>query len=54
MNTDQIIKHGLLINFGFYKFFIQKFAKSERAPKLSPSAKTLLTSLFAFLAFFRG
>jgi GxxExxY protein len=48
------IEHDLLINFGSYKFFIQKFAKSDRAPNLSPAAKTLFLSLFAFLAFFRG
>ncbi|VGO17863.1 hypothetical protein PDESU_06465 [Pontiella desulfatans] len=46
-------EHGLLINFGSYKFFIKKFAKSEKS---NPATK--LTSfplpIFAFLAFFRG
>jgi len=45
-------EHGLLINFGSYKFQIQKFAKSDRAPISSTIKKTL--SLFALLAFFRG
>jgi len=45
-------EHGLLINFGSYKFQIQKFAKSDRDPISSTIKKSL--SLFAFLAFFRG
>lgn len=48
------IEHGLLINFDSYKFFIQKFAKSDRTPKLPSSTKKLLISLFAFFALFRG
>ena len=48
------IEHGLLINFGSYKFFIQKFAKSDRTPKPSLQAKAFLLPFFAFLAFFRG
>ena len=46
------IEHGLLINFGSFKFFIQKFAKSDRRP--IPHIKNFLISFFAFLAFFRG
>lgn len=45
-------EHGLLINFGSYKFQIQKFAKSDRAP-ISSTIKQAL-SLFAFFALFRG
>jgi GxxExxY protein len=45
------IEHGLLINFGSYKFQIRKFARSggdrrDRIGSLSP----LLSALFAFLA----
>jgi len=46
------IEHGLLINFGSFKFFIQKFAKSDR--RSASAIKTFLVPLFAFLAFFRG
>ena len=47
------LEHGMLINFGSYKFFIKKFAKraeTTTAPKLN----SLLPPLFAFFAFFRG
>jgi GxxExxY protein len=46
-------EHGLLINFGSYKFSIQKFAKSDQPPKPSPAIKAILPRL-ALLAFFRG
>lgn len=45
-------EHGLLINFGSYKFQIQKFAKSDQIHS-SPVTKMILL-FFAFLAFFRG
>ena len=44
-------EHGLLINFGAYKFYIKKFVKSDRVikyPRILPSL------IFAFSAFFRG
>jgi GxxExxY protein len=44
-------EHGLLINFGSYKFHIKKFAKSGR-PKFK--SQILPALIFAFLAFFRG
>lgn len=45
-------EHGLLINFGSYKFFIKKFA---RTPTPTPSnLVAILPPLFAFFAFFRG
>ena len=48
------IEHGLLINFGSYKFSGQKFIKSEQVPKSSPTIETLLIPIFALFAFFRG
>lgn len=47
-------EHGLLINFGSYKFFIQKFVKSDRSPTASGILNSLSVLFFAFLAFFRG
>jgi GxxExxY protein len=47
-------EHGLLINFGSYKFFIQKFAKSDKPSNPSKIIGTLSVFFFAFLAFFRG
>jgi len=44
-------EHGLLINFGSYKFQIKKFAKTNPNQKYSKAFPSLL---FAFLAFFRG
>jgi len=44
-------EHGLLINFGSYKFHIKKFVKTDRPKKYS---KTLPSLFFAFLAFFCG
>lgn len=48
------IEHGLLINFGSYKFFIQKFAKSEPCPKPFLIPRALLIPFSAFFAFFCG
>jgi len=45
--------HGLLINFGSYKFFIQKFIKSG-STNLIKKMCSLLLPFFAFSAFFRG
>ena len=49
------IEHGLVINFGSYKFQIQKFAMSERK-QTSTSVRliSILSSFFAHFAFFRG
>jgi GxxExxY protein len=49
------IEHGLLINFGSFKFQIKKYALSDtkRMP-LATRLATFLSSLFAFPAFFRG
>ncbi len=44
------LEHGLLINFGSYKFEIRKFAWSARAAQ--PPAGPLLSFLSAFSAFF--
>ena len=44
-------EHGLLINFGSYKFQIKKLARTVRSKKV-PRISTSLA--FAFLAFFRG
>jgi GxxExxY protein len=45
------LEHGLLINFGSYKFQIRKFAQSDSAPRsVLAGASTLLSALFAFLA----
>ena len=44
-------EHGLLINFGSYKFHIKKFVKTDRAKKYS---RILPSLFFAFLAFPRG
>lgn len=45
------LEHGLLINFGSYKFQIRKFAKSDAATRSGlVGASTLLSALFAFFA----
>lgn len=46
-------EHGLLINFGSYKFFIQKFAKTVKNNTAAKLAG-LIPPFFALLAFFRG
>jgi GxxExxY protein len=48
------IEHGLLINFGSYRFQIKKYALSSPANPLSGKVSSLLLSIFAFSAFFRG
>ncbi len=49
------IEHGLLINFGSYRFLIKKYALSaaQRRP-LGSRLSSFLFSFFAFSAFFRG
>jgi GxxExxY protein len=47
-------EHGLLINFGSYKFQIKKFAKTDQINILPRSLGILPSLIFAFLAFFRG
>ncbi len=46
------VEHRLLINFGSQKFQIQKFILSQ--PGSHSAAGSILSALFAFLAFFRG
>lgn len=48
------IEHGLLINFGSYKFQIQKYALSSPSTSITQKLSSLLFPLFAFSAFFRG
>lgn len=48
------IEHGLLINFGSYKFQIKKFAMSERSTRPSGFKLPLLSGLFALFAFLCG
>ena len=49
------IEHGLLINFGSYKFQIKKFVLGEvvRSP-IGTRITNFLAAFFAFSAFFRG
>jgi len=45
------LEHGLLINFGSYKFEIRKFAWSERsASGIAGTALCLFSAIFAFFA----
>jgi GxxExxY protein len=49
------LEHGLLINFGSYKFEIRKYVLSEsRGQRPKRKLIGLLASLFASSAFFRG
>lgn len=48
------IEHGLLINFGSYRFQIKKYALSAPGNSLAGKVSSLLLSIFAFSAFFRG
>lgn len=48
------IEHGLLINFGSYKFQIKKFAMTESSTRSSGFKLPILSSLFALFAFFCG
>ena len=45
------LEHGLLINFGSYKFEIRKFAWSERSVSgITGTARSLISAIFAFFA----
>jgi GxxExxY protein len=49
------LEHGLLINFGSFKFQIKKYALSQDVgARLKNSLASLFFNLFAFFAFFRG
>ena len=49
------MEHGVLVNFGSYKFTIRKFAMSQRdTPGTRGSGSLPATILFALFAFFRG
>lgn len=49
------IEHGLLVNFGSYKFEIKKYALSQTGPGSTPGRLASLLPLFpALFAFFRG
>jgi GxxExxY protein len=49
------IEHGLLINFGSYKFQIKKYALSQdQGSRLKIKLGCLLFDFFAFFAFVRG
>jgi len=41
------LQHGLLINFGSYKFEMRKFAWTERQPRAKRLAGPLLSAIFA-------
>jgi GxxExxY protein len=44
------LEHGLLINFGSYKFEIRKFVWSEQTQKSKAGLSLLFSALFAFFA----
>jgi GxxExxY protein len=44
------IEHGLLINFGSYKFQIRKFARSEKRHRVAGAIASVLFALSAFFA----
>jgi GxxExxY protein len=50
------IEHGLLINFGSYRFQIRKYVLSQGSVKEEGLGRLacLLSTVFAFFAFFRG
>jgi GxxExxY protein len=48
------VEHGLLMNFGSYKFQIQKFAWSERSHGSGGFAGTFTSILFGILAYLFG
>lgn len=47
-------EHGLLINFGSFKFQIKKYAMSDRGPSASGLGFSLLSGFLALFAFLRG
>ena len=46
------LEHGLLINFGSYKFEMRKFAGSQDATRRKSKPTFLLSAVSAFSAFF--
>lgn len=48
------IEHGMLINFGSYRFQIKKYALSSSAGSFVGKVSSFLLSIFAFSAIFRG
>ncbi len=48
------MEHGLLINFGSYKFEIRKFAWSEGKPQRTQGTQRFLSIVSAFLPFLEG
>ena len=46
------LEHGLLINFGSYKFELRKFVWSQDAARRKSKPSFLASALFAFCAFF--
>jgi GxxExxY protein len=44
------LEHGLLINFGSYKFQIRKFIRTERGRGAAGVFSSMISALFAFLA----
>ena len=46
------LEHGLLINFGSYKFEIRKFALSQNSAEARRNSSFVIPFLSAFLAFF--
>jgi hypothetical protein len=45
-------EHGLLVNFGSYKFEIRKYALSQASESRAQESSVLKTLLFVFSAFF--
>ena len=46
------LEHGLLINFGSYKFGLRKFARSQDVARRKSKPTFLLAAVSAFFAFF--
>ena len=46
------LEHGLLINFGSFKFEMRKFAWSQDAARRKSKSTFLLSAVSAFFAFF--
>ncbi len=48
------VEHGLLINFGSYRFQIKKYALRSPSESFAGKLASFLLSIFAFSAIFRG
>jgi GxxExxY protein len=48
------IEHGMLINFGSYRFQIKKYALNSSTESFAGKLSSFLLSIFAFSAIFRG